>query len=240
MVDSTRNEKQVMVEDQQVDTIAKEVATEAADEEKAKNTMDNEREVVFIGQQPRTMDNSANEVVMEGEAVEDDHGPTEANKEFQQPSKEVDTDESSKERYLDYDDQFDNLPDTEDVIFDKRRKKIVFGDNDEDNDIDNDYMPDDFDSDPEDNEYEVVLTVNGSDAHGTTTSKSACDTQGAAANAEVHVAATNAGDQGATAANTHGQGAASEESNQEEQDGRENRINTRKKIKVRDPEIRRG
>ena len=51
---------------------------------------------------------------------------------------------------------------TEDVIFDRRRKKIVFGDNDEDNDNDNDYMPDDFDSDSEDNEYEVVLTVNES------------------------------------------------------------------------------
>ena len=49
MVDSTRNEEQVMVQDQEVDTIAKEVATEAAVEEATKSTMDNESEVVFIG-----------------------------------------------------------------------------------------------------------------------------------------------------------------------------------------------
>ena len=42
------------------------------------------------------------EVVMESEIVEDDNGPTKQTKEFQQPSKEVDTDESSEERDSDY------------------------------------------------------------------------------------------------------------------------------------------
>jgi len=95
------------------------------------------------------------------------------------------------------------LSGTEDVIFDRRRKKIVFGDNDEDNDNDNDYMPDDFDSDSEDNEYEVILTVNGSDAHENTTLKSACDTQGIIANAEdQRTVIANAEDQGAATTNS--------------------------------------
>ena len=61
---------------------------------------------------------------MEGETVEDDHVPTDANKKFQQSSKELDTDEISEERDSNYDDQFDDLPDTEDVIFDRRGKKL--------------------------------------------------------------------------------------------------------------------
>ena len=60
-------------------------------------------------------------------------------------------------------------------------------------------MSDNFDSDSENNEYEVDLIVNGSDTHGTTTLKSACDTQGITANAE---------DQGAAAANAEDQGGA--------------------------------
>jgi len=155
---------------------------ETADEEAAKSTMDNKSVVVFIGQQPRIMDNSANEVMMEGETVEDDHGLTEAKKNFQQPSKEVDTDESNEERDSNYDNQFDDLPNTGYVIFDKRGKKIILGDNNEDDDNDSDYLPDVDHCDSKDNEYEVALTVNGSDAYETITSKSACDTQGAAVN----------------------------------------------------------
>jgi len=41
---------------------------------------------------------ASDEMVMEDETVEDDRGPTKENKEFQQPSKEVDTNESSEER----------------------------------------------------------------------------------------------------------------------------------------------
>ena len=120
---------------------------------------------------------------MEGETVEDDHVRTDANKKFQQSSKELDTNEISEERDSNYDDQFDDLPDTENVIFVRRGKKIIVEENDEDNDNDSDYMPDDFDSDSKDNDYEVVLTVNGSDAHETTTLKSACDTQRTTTNA---------------------------------------------------------
>ena len=138
---------------------------------------------------------ASDEVVMKDEIVEDDHGPTEANEEFQQPSKEVGTNEFSEERDSDYDDQFDDFPDTKDVIFDRRGKKIVFGNNNKDND--SDYISNDFNSVSKDNEYEVDLIVNGSDAHGTITFKSACDTQGIAANAEDQgVAAANAEDQG--------------------------------------------
>jgi len=150
---------------------------------------------------------ASDEVVMEGERVKDDHVPTEANKEFQQLSKKVDTDKSSEERDLDYDDQFDDLPDTENVIFVRRGKKIIVEENDEDNDNDSDYMLDDIDSDSKDNEYKVALTVNKSDTHRTTTSKSACDTQGTTTNAEIQGAiAANAEDQGAAVANAEDQG----------------------------------
>ena len=121
------------------------------------------------------------EVVMEGEIVEDDNGPTKQTKEFQQPSKEVDTDESSEERDSDYDDQFDDLLDSEDVIFDRRGKKIIFRNNDNNSD----YMPDDFDNDSDDNEYEVVLTVNGRMHMRLLHQSVLCDTQEAAAGAEV-------------------------------------------------------
>jgi len=58
---------------------------------------------------------ASDEMVMEDETVEEDHGPTKENKGFQQPSKEVDTNKSSEERDSDYDNQFDDLPDTKDV-----------------------------------------------------------------------------------------------------------------------------
>ena len=77
---------------------------------------------------------------------------------------------SSEKIDLDCDDQFDDLSDTEDVIFDRREKKIIFGDNDFYNNNDSDYLADENDSDSENIEYEVALTVNRSDAHVTTTS----------------------------------------------------------------------
>ena len=69
---------------------------------------------------------ASDEMVMEDETVENNRGPTKENKEFQQPSKEVDTNESSGERDSDYDNQFDDLPDTKDVIFGRRGMKILF------------------------------------------------------------------------------------------------------------------